>query len=73
MHNIRDKMQKSGKFSSDIVIVNNVETVTSENGKQVDPISVYAKTQHVFAEVRSFFGILKNILMNCPWMRHPLN
>ena len=49
MHNIREKMQKSGKFKS-IITENNSEVII-ENGISVDPIDVYAKTQHVFAEV----------------------
>ena len=52
MHNIREKMQKSGKFKS-IITENNSEVIL-ENGISVDPIDVYAKTQHVFAEVSSF-------------------
>ena len=66
MHNIREKMQKSGKFQP-IITENNSEVdraglgkesqcqclfqVIIENGISVDPIDVYAKTQHVFAEV----------------------
>ena len=52
MHNIREKMQKSGKMEN-IVLENNVEVV-KENGENVDPINIYAKTQHVFAEVDQF-------------------
>ena len=51
MHNIREKMQKSGKLEN-IVIENNVEVVKQNNGVNVDPINIYAKTQHVFAEVK---------------------
>ena len=51
MHNIREKMQKSGKLEN-IVIENNVEVVKQNNGENVDPINIYAKTQHVFAEVK---------------------
>jgi len=47
MHNIRDKMQKSGKVNP--VLENGVE-VMIENGEKVDPIEVYARTEHVFAE-----------------------
>ena len=53
MHNIREKMQKSGKLQN-IVIENNVEVI-QENGTNVDPINIYAKTQHVFAEVDKFY------------------
>ena len=49
MHNIREKMQRSGKFNP-IITENNSEVVIS-NGISVDPIDVYAKTQHVYAEV----------------------
>ena len=51
MHNIREKMQKSGKFQP-IITQNNAEVII-ENGVSVDPINVYAKTQHVYAEVNS--------------------
>jgi len=47
MHNIRDKMQKSGKVNP--VLENGVEVVV-DNGEKVDPIEVYARTEHVFAE-----------------------
>ena len=50
MHNIRDKMQKSGKFEN-IQVENDAEVVKTENGIKIDPISIYAKTQHIFAEV----------------------
>lgn len=49
MHNIREKMQRSGKFNP-IITENNSEVIIS-NGISVDPIDVYAKTQHVYAEV----------------------
>jgi len=47
MHNIRDKMQKSGKVNP--VVENGIEVVI-ENGEKIDPIEVYARTEHVFAE-----------------------
>ena len=46
----RDKMQKSGKFEN-IQVENDAEVVKTENGIKIDPISIYAKTQHIFAEV----------------------
>ena len=58
MHNIREKMQKSGKFKS-IITENNSEVIL-ENGISVDPIDVYAKTQHVFAEV-NIASLISNI------------
>ena len=47
MHNIREKMQKSGKVNP--VLENGIEVVV-ENGEKVDPIEVYARTEHVFAK-----------------------
>ena len=47
MHNIRDKMQKSGKVKP--VLEDGIEVVI-DNGEKVDPIEVYARTEHVFAE-----------------------
>ena len=49
MHNIREKMQKSGKLTN--IVIENTAEVVNENGINVDPINIYAKTQHVFAEV----------------------
>lgn len=48
MHNIREKMQKSGKLTN--IVIENTAEVVNENGINVDPINIYAKTQHVFAE-----------------------
>ena len=50
MHNIREKMQKSGVMEN--ITIENTSEKVEENGVKVDPIDVYAKTQHVFAEVR---------------------
>ena len=47
-------MQKSGVMEN-IVIENTSEKVV-EDGVRVDPINVYAKTQHVFAEVGGFIS-----------------
>ena len=52
MHNIREKMQKSGKMEN--IVIENTSEKVEENGVKVDPINVYAKTQHVFAEVSIF-------------------
>ena len=49
MHNIREKMQKSGKMEN--IVIENTSEKVEENGVKVDPINVYAKTQHVSAEV----------------------
>ena len=49
MHNIREKMQKSGKLTN--IVIEKTAEVVNENGINVDPINIYAKTQHVFAEV----------------------
>ena len=51
MHNIREKMQKSGMVEN--IVIENTSEKVEENGVRVDPINVYAKTQHVFAEVSS--------------------
>ena len=48
MHNIREKMQKSGVVEN--IVIENTSEKVEENGVRVDPINVYAKTQHVFAE-----------------------
>ena len=51
MHNIREKMQKSGMVEN--IVIENTSEKVEDNGVRVDPINVYAKTQHVFAEVSS--------------------
>jgi len=48
MHNIRDKMQKSGKHQT--FVEGNSELVLNEKGDKVDPISVFALEQHIYAE-----------------------
>lgn len=48
MHNIREKMQKSGLMEN--IVIENTSEKVEEDGVRVDPINVYAKTQHVFAE-----------------------
>ena len=48
LHNIREKMQKSGVVEN--IVIENTSEKVEENGVRVDPINVYAKTQHVFAE-----------------------
>ena len=42
-------MQRSGKMSN--IVIEGTKEVIEENGNKVDPIDVFAKTQHVFAEV----------------------
>ena len=58
MHNIREKMQKSGMVEN--IVIENTSEKVEENGVRVDPINVYAKTQHVFAEVSSILSVKIN-------------
>ena len=46
-------MQKSGKMNN--ILIEGTKELIEENGNKVDPIEVYAKTQHVFAEVKRNF------------------
>lgn len=48
MHNIREKMQRAGGLKSEIE--GTAEIVVDTDGRKVDPITVYARTQHVFTE-----------------------
>ena len=59
MHNIREKMQKSGLMEN--IVIENTSEKVEEDGVRVDPINVYAKTQHVFAEVGCFFTMLSHL------------
>ena len=43
-------MQKSGKMNN--IVIEGTKELIEEHGNRVDPIEVYAKTQHVFAEVK---------------------
>ena len=58
MHNIREKMQKSGVMEN--IVIENTSEKVEEDGVRVDPINVYAKTQHVFAEVGCFNSKWRN-------------
>ena len=49
MHNIRSLMQKSG-IKNRTFVEDGAELVVSETGEKVDPISLFAMEQHVFAE-----------------------
>ena len=33
------------------IVIEGTKEIIEENGNKIDPIDVYAKTQHVFAEV----------------------
>ena len=59
MHNIREKMQKSGVMEN--IVIENTSEKVEEDGVRVDPINVYAKTQHVFAEVSCFITVLSHL------------
>ena len=55
-------MQKSGKMNN--ILIEGTKELIEENGNKVDPIEVYAKTQHVFAEVK------RNYLPKMFYMEH---
>ena len=55
-------MQKSGKMNN--IVIEGTKELIEENGNKVDPIEVYAKTQHVFAEVK------RNYLLKMFYMEH---
>ena len=37
------------------IVIEGTKEIIEENGNKIDPIDVYAKTQHVFAEVQNYF------------------
>ena len=69
MHNIREKMQKSGKLTN--IVIENTAEVVNENGINVDPINIYAKTQHVFAEVLLLTFLFELLLMTIIFLSGP--
>ena len=63
MHNIRSLMQKSA-IKNRTFVEDGAELVVSETGEKVDPISLFAMEQHVFAEGPEV--LLSDILLYIP-------